>query len=600
MKILFIHADFMEYSVTEKAMDAAEEIQQKSDRMEDVLVAFISVEKDDVSPEHAVEEIKKVAAMLTTTNIMLYPYAHLSSELAPPEQAMELLTSIEDALKDAYTVKRSPFGWYKSFRISCKGHPLSELSRHIVCTPPEEAREEVQSSWYIATPEGELVAAEAFDFTGHEELRAFYEYEAFGSRKADAEPAHVALMREHELVDYEEGSDYGNMRWYPKGYLIKRLLEEKVEELCLDIGAMEVETPIMYDLNHPALSKYVKKFPARQYRIKADKGKEMFLRFAACFGQFLIAHDMVMSYRNLPIRLFELARSFRKEQHGEVTGIKRLRAFTMPDMHTLCMDEAQAIEEFRRQFSLSIEWARLIEIDGEIALRFVKEFFDNNREFAMELVRQWGKPVLVEMWDKRYFYFVMKFEINMNDSVGKTFALSTVQIDVENPQSFGIQYVDEHNNRHHPLLLHTSVSGGIDRCVCALLEKEALKMKKGEKGSFPFWLAPTQIRLIPMGGEYLDYCMDIARNLPARVDIDDRDVSVSKKIREAEKEWIPIIMVVGEKEKEGVFQPRYRFPCEKTEVTLEQLQQMVAERMEGRPFRKLPLPVLLSTRPKFK
>ena len=600
MKILFIHADSIEYSITEKAVDAAEEIERESDSMEDALVAFISVEKDDVSPDNAVEEIKKVASMLNTQNIMLYPYAHLSSELAPPQQAIAMLKALEEALGEEYTVKRSPFGWYKSFRISCKGHPLSELSRQIACAPPEEAREEVHSSWYIATPEGELIAAEKFDFTGYEELRAFYEYEAFGSRKADAEPAHVALMREHELVDYEEGSDYGNMRWYPKGYLIKRLLEEKVEEMCLGIGAMEVETPIMYDLNHPALNKYVKKFPARQYRIKADKGKEMFLRFAACFGQFLIAHDMVISYKHLPIRLFELARSFRKEQHGEVTGIKRLRAFTMPDMHTLCMDEAQAIEEFRRQFTLSIEWAHLIEIDGEIALRFVRDFFEKNREFAMELVKQWGKPVLVEMWDKRYFYFVMKFEINMNDSVGKTFALSTVQIDVENPQSFGIQYVDENNNRHYPYLLHTSVSGGIDRCVCALLEKEAIKMKRGEKGSFPFWLAPTQIRLIPISGEYIDECMRIARDLSVRVDIDDRDMSVSKKIREAEKEWVPIIIVIGEREKEGVFTPRFRFKCEETEITREKLQQIVAEKMEGRPFRQLPLPVLLSRRPKFK
>jgi len=348
------------------------------------------------------------------------------------------------------------------------------------------------------------------------------------------------------------------------------------------------------------LSKYVKKFPARQYRVKADKGKEMFLRFAACFGQYLMAHDMVISYRHLPLRLLEIAKSFRKEQHGEVTGIKRLRAFTMPDMHTLCRDEEQALEEFRRQFMLSLEWAKMIEIEGEIAIRFVREFFERNREFAVELVKAWGKPVLVEMWEKRYFYFVMKFEINMNDSVGKAFALSTVQIDVENPYSFDITYVDEDNNRKYPYLLHASISGGVDRNVCAILEKEAMKMERGEKASYPFWLAPTQVRIIPVRNEFLEECIELAKKIKARVDVDDRDESVSKRIREAEKEWVPIIIVYGDNERNGVFRPRYRFECDEKEINLERLNEIIEEKMEGFPFRKLPLPLLLSARPRFR
>lgn len=599
MKILFIHADFIEYEVKEKAIENAETVEKKKDGMEDVLVAFISVENEDEKHVPAVNEIKKVASVLNAEKIMLYPYAHLSSNLAPPEKAMEILKEIENSLLKEYEVKRSPFGWYKSFRISCKGHPLSELSKHIDCSR-EEKEEKIKSEWYILTPDGELIEAEKFDFSGMEELKKFYEYEAFGSRKAEEEPAHIKLMQEHEIVDYEPGSDYGNMRWYPKGWLIKRLLEEKVEEMCLGIGAMEVETPIMYDLKHPALSKYVKKFPARQYRIKVDKHREMFLRFAACFGQYLMAKDMTISYKNLPIRLFELAKSFRKEQHGELSGIKRLRAFTMPDMHTICKDEKQSLEEFRKQFLLSIEWSKIIEIEGEIAIRFVKDFFEKNKDFVISLVKIWGKPVLIEMWDKRYFYFIMKFEINMNDSVGKSFALSTVQIDVENPHSFDIKYFDEKNRERYPYLLHTSISGGIDRCVCALLEKEALKIRKGGKGCFPFWLSPTQVRFIPVSDEYVEDCIKIANELKARVDVDDRDASVSRKIRDAEKEWIPIIIVYGEEERKGIFKPRYRFECEEKEVDIKKLKSIIDEKMRGFPFKKLPLPLLLSRRIKFK
>jgi len=304
-------------------------------------------------------------------------------------------------LEEKYEVKKAPFGWYKAFKLSCKGHPLAELSREARKIEEAVEREkEIKSKWYILTPDGELIEVEKFDFEGHEELKKFYEYEAFGSRRADRQPAHIKLMQDLELVDYEEGSDYGNMRWYPKGYLIKRLLEDKVEEICIDAGAMQVETPIMYDVNHPSLKKYLAKFPARQYRVKGDKGREFFLRFAACFGQYLMAKDMTISYRHLPIRLFEMAKSFRKEQHGEVSGIKRLRAFTMPDMHTICKDEEQALQEFKKQFLLALKWKEIIGIDGEIAIRFVRDFFERHRDFAVELVKLFGKPVLIEMWDK--------------------------------------------------------------------------------------------------------------------------------------------------------------------------------------------------------
>jgi threonyl-tRNA synthetase len=407
-------------------------------------------------------------------------------------------------------------------------------------------------------------------------------------------------MRSHSLVDYEPGSDYGNMRWYPKGYLIKRLLEEKVEDMCLSIGAMEVETPLMYDLDHTALRKYVEKFPARQYKVIADKGKDMFLRFAACFGQYLIAHDTTISYKHLPLRFFELAKSFRKEQHGELSGIKRLRSFTMPDMHTICADENQVLTEFKQQFNLAKEWAKIIEIEGEIAIRFVSDFYAKNKEFASELVKTWGKPALIEMWDSRYFYFVMKFEININDSVGKTFALSTVQIDVENTEAFDIEYIDHNNEKQNPYLLHTSVSGGVDRCVAAILETEEIKMRKGTKGSFPFWLSPTQVRLIPVNDDFTSKCISLEETIKGRVDIDDRDISIAKKIREAEKEWIPIIIVIGENEDHGIFKPRYRFQNDVEQLSLDELNALITSKMKNKPFRPTPLPKLLSKRPTFK
>ena len=134
------------------------------------------------------------------------------------------------------------------------------------------------------------------------------------------------------------------MRFFPNGRLIKSLIERYVTDRVKEYGGYEVETPIMYDSEHPSMVSYFNRFPARQYNIDSD-GKKLFLRFAACFGQFLMANHFQMSFKNLPYKLYELTRySFRREQSGELVGLRRLRAFTMPDCHAFCGDMTQAID----------------------------------------------------------------------------------------------------------------------------------------------------------------------------------------------------------------------------------------------------------------
>ncbi|MCX6661595.1 MAG: threonine--tRNA ligase [Euryarchaeota archaeon] len=619
MKLLLIHSDFIEYEVKEKAIPHPEDTKITKDRLDEALTVFIAVEKvDEKSPmqvvDEASKEIIKTAEQLKVKNIMLYPYAHLSSDLASAKAGKDILVQLEQEVKKQdYVVKRSPFGWYKAFTISCKGHPLSELSREIIPGKEKKAVEkerEIVSQWCILTPQGELNDAEKFNFSGHEELKQLYEYESSGTRKVVGEPPHVKMMQSQELVDYEPASDSGNFRWYPKGRMIKGLLEQHINNMVRDIGGMQVETPIMYDLEHPALSEYVKKFPARQYIVHSDK--DFFLRFAACFGQYMIAHDMTISYRNLPLRLYELTHySFRREQSGEVSGLKRLRAFTMPDLHTFCKDLPQATEEFKRQFSTAMRWMESLKLDSEVALRFVKEFYEKNKTLAQDLAKLAGKPILVELWNERYFYFVMKFEFNVIDSMKKASALSTVQIDVENGKRFNITYADEKGEKQHPLILHTSISGSIDRNVYALLEREAIKMNQGKKPMLPLWLSPTQVRFIPVADGFVPDCEMLINELNTispfyyiRSDIDDREESVGRKIRDAEKEWIPYIVVIGERErKEKIIVPRVR-TSELGEgdkpYTVSQLHSLILERVKDYPQQKLPVALYMSKRPKFK
>jgi len=283
----------------------------------------------------------------------------------------------------------------------------------------------------------------------------------------------------------------------------------------------------------------------------------------------------------------------------------------MPDLHTFCRDLPQATEEFKRQFSASMQWMDSLNLDSEVALRFVKEFYENNKTLAMDLVKLAGKPILMELWNERYFYFVMKFEFNVIDSMKKASALSTVQIDVENGKRFDITYADEKGEKQHPYILHTSISGSIDRNIYALLEREAIKMSQGKKPMLPLWLSPTQVRFIPVADEFVPDCEMFVREMQMispfhfiRSDIDDREESVSRKIRDAEKEWVPYIVVVGEKErKEKMVSPRVR-TSELGEgdrpYTIAQFQSIILEKVKDFPQQKLPLDVRLSKRPKFK
>ncbi len=481
---------------------------------------------------------------------------------------------------------------------------MSEKIKEEVISEALQAEEKQKSYWYILDTDGKLWEFDEFDFKGHDNLRKFSGYEYEKDRSVTKASPHVKLMRSLELVDYEPASDPGNFRYYPKGRMVKALLEEYVTNMIHTYGGIEVETPLMYNMEHPSLKSYLNRFPARQYTIESDDNM-YFMRFAACFGQFLMSHDATISYRNLPMKIYEMTRySFRREQRGELTGLRRLRAFTMPDVHALCKDLDQAKDEYKIRFKLSqdvLEGIGLERSDYELAFRMVKDFWKENMDLVKDLAKSHGKPVLIEMWDERSFYYMIKWDMNFVDNLDKASALATDQIDVENGERYDIRYMDEDGVQKHPYILHCSPSGAIERDIYALLEKAAFDMKKGIKPSLPLWLAPSQVRIIPVSNEYVELADRIQDEFSrVRVDIDNRDETVGKKIREAEKEWVPYIIVVGEKEadveKYGV---RVRGQKKPDQLSVTELQERIHTETTGKPYRPVPLPIYLQDRPKF-
>ncbi|KPV65044.1 MAG: Threonine--tRNA ligase [Candidatus Bathyarchaeota archaeon BA1] len=619
MRILQLHSNLIEYKPIEREIAIAEECEEKEHRLEEVVVLFTCVEEGDneAVARKAIEELKLSLEKLKANRILIYPYAHLSSNLAKPAEALKVVKEMEKYAKTlGIETYRALFGWNKSFSISIKGHPLAEQFRIIL---PEEvkekevvsealkAEEKMRSSWFILQPDGKMVPVEEFDFTALENLEKLARYEITKVRAVQQVPPHVTLMKKLEIADYEPGSDPGNFRWYPKGSLIKSLLEQYVTKKVIEYGAMEVETPVMYDLQHPSLAKYLDRFPARQYTLKSED-KELFLRFSACFGQFLMVHDAHFSYRQLPLKIYELTRySFRREKSGELVGLRRLRAFTMPDCHAMCADLDQAKEEFLVRLNLCRgileEGLELGQGDYELAIRFTKDFYEENKDFIVSLVKLIDKPVLIEVWEGRFFYFILKWEFNFVDNLDKASALSTDQIDIENAERYGITYIDEKGEKRHPLILHCSPSGAIERCVYAMLEKAYRDQQRGSVPILPLWLSPIQVRVIPVSERFTEDAEKIADEIEKhciRVDLDDRPLTMQKKVREAEMEWINYVLVIGEREiASGILPVRDRRIREIRKMQLQELINEIKEKTRGKPFKPMTLPKFLSKRPQF-
>jgi threonyl-tRNA synthetase len=622
MRVLLLHSDFIEYQPISKEVRAAEDIQSKSiKKIDEVIVALIAVEKDDDESiiDDVCRELKKYGETVKCDNLLIYPYAHLSSDLASHSIAQALLISIEKRSRHFFgTVNRAPFGWTKSFNIKVKGHPLAENARtfqkkgngksNMESTAESialKSEDVLNSTWYVLVPGDNLIPIKEYTFQKDSAFKKLAEYELSKKRTVVEVPPHVKLMKRLAIADYEPSSDGGNMRYYPKGRLMKSLIETYVTRMIHEYGGIEVETPVMYDSNHPSIHSYFNRFPARQYNIQSDN-KQLFLRFAACFGQFLMAKDFQISYKQLPLKLYELTRySFRREKSGELAGLRRLRAFSMPDCHAFCRDIDQAKEEFVKRFDLSlkvIEGLGLSSIDDvDMVIRFTAEFYEQNKEFIKAFAARIKKPVLVEMWKERFFYFIVKWEFNFVDSLGKAAALSTDQIDVENGQRYKIEFVDSDGQKKYPIILHNSPSGAVERVIFALLEKTDKDVDVGKVPALPLWLSHTQVRIIPVSSKHLAFSEKILDQLnhnSIRADIDDRELSVAKKIREAESEWIHFIIVIGDKEVDGKeLVVRERLAKSQYNTSLVNLMEKIKLEISDKPYLPLNLPSYLSKRP---
>ena len=674
MKILLIHSDGVKVHKHKPATSAPQEFPEDIINMEGlVLVAYVSVEDQDTydvnliakqgadvieeaiiqitsfpdkmrekneeireynmgieSGKHkgklrALVDLIKDRSFYRIDKVLVYPWAHLSKFLSNDHNAMEVCPKIAKILEErGIEAKFSPFGWYKSFEINCLGHELAEMYRDVrLAIKPEE---QIKNSVFkiITTSGNELdlnfdkeqkiiIPEEIKDKDFHVFLNS-----ELGSRVMEmgVEPVHIKIMKEFELVDFDSNTDAGNFRWYTKGIIMKNLIKNYIEERLIDYGAILIDTPVMYTVKNKKLTAQTARFPARSYWVESGSDRYL-LRYACDFLLFDLFSQMNLKPHYFPLRAYEYEQyAFRRELEGELSGLRRLRAFIMPDMHTLCKDLESSVEEFKTQYTLIKSLEKDLGVKTYVIFRATQEFYKENRNWIIDLIKSEQHPALLELWEDRYYYYILKFERNVLSAQGKSATLATNQIDVESSleymfdndgvkrQKYNISFIDTDGQVKHPIILHNSPTGAIERIFWGLIES-AIRNKDKIVPGFKTWLSPIQVRILSISNEQNDYAeklLEILNQKSYRADFDDRDETIGKKIRKAEVEWIPYTIILGKKELANQtvsirkrligkpFGPKKSTVEQINNVKLIKLLELLEEDTMGFPTYKLPIP----------
>jgi len=606
--MLLIHAENFWFRVRDKAIDNPEPLTPElaEGSAKNALVVFMSIEEDDNEDldyiESVVNEVLGVLGKVGASSIVLYPYAHLSSRLAGPSKAINVLMRIYDRLreKSPVPVMRAPFGYYKAFDIKCYGHPLSELSRTLVPTVKQRPQAAPSDTYLILTPGGEEFDAVNYKFSPHEEeLRILVEKEVMKRESVGGEPRYIDYCRKFGF-EWEPMSDVGHMRYGPEATLMMELVEDYAWMLAneLEIPIFKIRGTNMFRRSEGPIDEHARLFNERMYTIEGD---DLIMRYAACFQQFAMVKDWVLSYRDLPMGMLEIADSYRYEKPGETVLCFRLRRFYMPDLHIFSRDLREAMEIGLRLHGIIFREIRRLGRDYVSLYNVTKGFYEEHRDYLVELARREGKPILVRILPEQKYYWVLNVEFHIIDELRRPREIATFQFDVGNAARFGITYMDELGMRRHPVIIHTAILGSVERYIFALLDSAAIAEARGEIPRLPTWICPVQVRIIPMSRDKLSSAESLLRDLESRgvrVDIDDRfDETLSRRIRDAETSWIPYTVVIGDKEvKTGKLSVRIR-GVGVVELTSEELARKVGDEIKGYPTRPLTMPKYLSRRP---
>ena len=406
-------------------------------------------------------------------------------------------------------------------------------------------------------------------------------------RIAEAERRdHRKLGRDLDLFSFPDELGSGLVVFHPKGGVIKRVMEDYVRQRHIEEGFEYVGTPHITKEGLFHTSGHLPYFEDTMFPPMEMEGARYFLKAMNCPMHNLIYRSRGRSYRELPLRLFEFGTVYRFEKSGVVHGLTRVRGLTQDDSHSYCMPE-QAADEVKhllafvlgllRDFGLDDFYLELSTRDAtkdkfmgseeqwEVATRILEEAAT---ETGLDLVPDPGGAA----------FYGPKISVQARDAIGRTWQMSTIQYDFNQPEGFGLEYQSADGGRQQPVMIHSAKFGSLERFYGVLVEHYA--------GAFPPWLAPVQVQAIPVADAFSDYLHDVAKRMKAqglRVEVDDSDDRMQKKIRNAQLQKVPFMMIAGADDvAAGAVSFRYRDGRQDNGVPVDEAIARVAAAVEAR------------------
>ncbi len=365
---------------------------------------------------------------------------------------------------------------------------------------------------------------------------------------------HRKLGRELELFTFSEKVGMGLPMWLPKGAMLRERLQQFLQKTQLETGYLPVITPHIGHKNLYVTSGHYEKYGKDSFQpIKTPaEGEEFFLKPMNCPHHCEIYKAAPRSYKDLPLRLAEFGTVYRYEQHGELHGLTRVRGFTQDDAHLFCMP-GQVKEEFKKVIDIVQHVLRSLNFTDYTAQISLRDKEDRSKYIGSEENWALAEQAIIEAAAEKNLNTVVeygeaafygpKLDFMVRDALGRKWQLGTIQVDYNLPERFDLWYIGEDNAKHRPVMIHRAPFGSMERFVAVLLEHCA--------GKFPLWLAPVQVKILPISDKYLAYSESVLAQLRAaeiRAEIDDRNEKIGKKIRDTELEKVPLMLVIGEKE----------------------------------------------------
>ncbi len=370
------------------------------------------------------------------------------------------------------------------------------------------------------------------------------------ARKRD----HRKLGKELELFAFSEKVGMGLPLWLPKGAMVREILEQFLRRQQTKAGYLQVVTPHIGHKDLYQTSGHWEKYGQDSFRpiLTPHEGEEYLLKPMNCPHHCEIYRTKPRSYRDLPLRLAEFGTVYRYEQHGELHGLTRVRSFTQDDAHLFCRDD-QVKDEFKKVISLVLKVFDVLGFEkytAQISLRDPEnrtkyigtdEAWNKAEQAIIEATAEMGMKTVTVPGEAAFYG--PKLDFMVHDALGRSWQLGTIQVDYNLPERFDLTYVGADNGRYRPVMIHRAPFGSMERFVALLIEHCA--------GNFPLWLAPEQVAILPISEKFQDFAEHLQSELLAadiRSTVDHRDEKIGRKIRDAEVQKIPYMLIIGEKE----------------------------------------------------